>query len=189
MVFGNRGGANTMSMKRRPKSRQQAFWITRHAIAQGPGHPFYDHLEGVLREAGFDAYVERRCSSYYAQKQGRPSIPPGVYFRRLWIGYFERIDSERGIGWRCSDSLSLRSVLGLGLEESTPDHSSLSRIRTRLSLEVHQEVFGWVLRVLGRHGLERKATTNFNPTCRPWRNPLSPYVRLEGVMGIWGAPS
>lgn len=168
-----------MSMKRRPEGRQEAFWITRDAIASGPGHPFYGHLEGVLREAGFDAYVERQCSTYYARKQGRPSIPPGVYFRMLLIGYFERIDSERGICWRCSDSLSLRCFLGLSLDESTPDHSSLSRIRTRLSLEVHQEVFGWVLGVLGRNGLLDGKTLGVDATTLEANAALRSIVRRD----------
>ena len=168
-----------MSMKRRPEGRQEAFWITRDAIASGPGHPFYDHLENVLREAGFDAYVESRCTSYYAQKQGRPSIPPGVYFRMLLIGYFERIDSERGICWRCSDSLSLRCFLGLGLDESTPDHSSLSRIRTRLSLEVHREVFGWVLGVLGQYGMIDGKTLGVDATTLEANAALRSIVRRD----------
>ena len=112
---------------------------------------FMRKLERVLREEEFDSFVESKCSPYYAKKQGRPSIPPGVYFRMLLIGYFEHIDSERGICWRCSDSLSLRQFLGLGMEERTPDHSSLSRIRNRLPLEVHESVFGWVLEVLASH--------------------------------------
>ena len=168
-----------MSMKRRPEGRQEAFWITRDAIASGPSHPFYDHLEGVLREAGFDAYVERQCSSYYAQKQGRPSIPPGVYFRMLLIGYFERIDSERGICWRCSDSLSLRSFLGLGLDESTPDHSTLSRIRTRLSLEVHGEIFRWVLGVLGQYGMIDGKTLGVDATTLEANAALRSIVRRD----------
>ena len=118
-------------MKKKKKSRQETLWIPHDAVASSPGHPFYEELERVLREEEFDSFVESKCSPYYAKKQGRPSIPPGVYFRMLLIGYFERIDSERGICWRCSDSLSLRQFLGLGMEERTPDHSSLSRILVR----------------------------------------------------------
>ena len=139
-----------MSMKKKKKSRQN---FMDYAVASSPGHPFYEELERVLREEEFDSFVESKCSPYYAKKQGRPSIPPGVYFRMLLIGYFERIDSERGICWRCSDSLSLRQFLGLGMEERTPDHSSLSRIRNRLPLEVHESVFGWVLEVLASRGM------------------------------------
>jgi transposase len=142
-----------MSMKKKKKSRQETFWIPHDAVASSPGHPFYEELERVLREEEFDSFVESKCSPYYAKKQGRPSIPPGVYFRMLLIGYFERIDSERGICWRCSDSLSLRQFLGLGMEERTPDHSSLSRIRNRLPLEVHEEAFTFSLRPLRKAGL------------------------------------
>ena len=99
-----------MSMKKKKKSRQETLWIPHDAVASSPGHPFYEELERVLREEEFDSFVESKCSPYYAKKQGRPSIPPGVYFRMLLIGYFERIDSERGICWRCSDSLSLRQL-------------------------------------------------------------------------------
>ena len=148
-----------MSMKSQTESRQESLWIAHDAVASSPGHPFYDQLERVLREEGFDAFVESECSAYYAKTMGRPSIPPGVYFRMLLIGYFERIDSERGICWRCADSLSLRSFLGLSLDESTPEHSSLSRIRTRLALEVHDAVFGWVLGVLAKRGLRNLSTT------------------------------
>ena len=100
-------------MKKKKKSRQETLWIPHDAVASSPGHPFYEELERVLREEEFDSFVESKCSPYYAKKQGRPSIPPGVYFRMLLIGYFERIDSERGICWRCSDSLSLRQFLAL----------------------------------------------------------------------------
>ncbi len=142
-----------MSMKRQSTRHQEPLWIASDAVASSPGHPFYEGLERVLRDADFDEFVESECASYYAKKQGRPSIPPGVYFRMLLIGYFERIDSERGICWRCADSLSLRSFLSLGLDQSTPEHSSLSRIRKRLPLEVHDAVFDWVLGVVAAHGL------------------------------------
>ena len=161
--FENESFSKEALVAREPISKKKGFWqpamqvnypndydFTR--VASSPGHPFYEELERVLREEEFDSFVESKCSPYYAKKQGRPSIPPGVYFRMLLIGYFERIDSERGICWRCSDSLSLRQFLGLGMEERTPDHSSLSRIRNRLPLEVHESVFGWVLEVLGREG-------------------------------------
>lgn len=137
-----------MSMKSRSKGQQQGLWIASSVVATSPGHPFYEMLEKLLQEEGFDAVVESECAPYYTKKHGRPSIVPGVYFRMLMIGYFERISSERGIAWRCADSLSLRWFLGMGMDEQTPDHSSLSRIRRRLPLEVHQTVFAWVIRVL-----------------------------------------
>jgi transposase len=133
-----------MALGRRGGERQDELWIPTAAVARGPGHPFYDKLNELLAEAGFDRWVEERCRAFYAE-QGRPGIPPGVYFRMLLIGYFEGLESQRGIAWRCADSHSLKSFLGFGLTEATPDHSSLTNIRKRLPLEVHEEVFAFVL--------------------------------------------
>ncbi len=133
-----------MALGRRGGERQEELWVPTAAVARGPGHPFYDKLNELLAEAGFDRWVEQRCQAFYAV-QGRPGIPPGVYFRMLLIGYFEGLESQRGIAWRCADSSSLKSFLGFGLTEMTPDHSSLTNIRKRLPLEVHEEVFAFVL--------------------------------------------
>jgi transposase len=122
-------------------------------LPRSPGHAFYDRLQAVLIEAGFDGFAEKQCASYYASKRGRPSLPPGRYFRMHLIGYFEGIDSERGLEWRCADSLSLREFLRLGTTELVPDHSWLSKTRARLPLEVHAAVFTWVLEHLAEHGL------------------------------------
>ena len=168
-----------MSMKRRSAGQQESLWIASDAVASSPGHRFYERLDGVLREAGFDEFVESECASYYAEKQGRPSIVPGVYFRMLLIGYFERIDSERGICWRCADSLSLRRFLGLLLSESTPDHSSLSRIRKRFSLEVHEAVYGWVLGVVASHGLIDGKTLGVDATTLEANAALRSIVRRD----------
>lgn len=168
-----------MSMKKQTRGRQETLWISHDAVASSPGHPFYEQLERVLRDEGFDSFVESKCSPYYAKTQGRPSIPPGVYFRMLLIGYFERIDSERGICWRCSDSLSLRRFLGLALDESTPDHSSLSRIRTRLPVEVHDAVFGWVLGVLAEKGLIDGKTLGVDATTLEANAALRSIVRRD----------
>ena len=124
-----------MSMRRRPSEKQESLWVATGDLAASPGHPFYERLNKVLAEAEFDRKVEDLCAPFYAEKKGRPSIAPGVYMRMLMIGYFEGIDSERGIAWRCADSLALRRFLGYDLSQDTPDHSSLSRIRTRLDLE------------------------------------------------------
>ena len=118
-----------------------------------PGHAFYDRLQAVLVEAGFDGFAEQQCAPVYAARQGRLSLPPGRYFRMHLIGYFEGIDSERGLEWRCADSLSLREFLRLGTTEPVPDHSWLSKTRARLPLEVHEAVFTWVLQRLAEHGL------------------------------------
>jgi len=122
-------------------------------LPRAPGHVFYDRLQAVLLEAGFDRFTEGECALYYASRRGRPSLPPGRYFRMHLVGYFEGIDSERGLEWRCADSLSLREFLRLGTTEPVPDHSWLSRTRSRLPLEVHEAVFAWVLQRLAEHGL------------------------------------
>ena len=138
-----------MAMGRRKRERQEPLFVTAGGLPKSPGHPFYRKLNELLAEAGFDAWIERRCERYYAteEKRGQPSIPPGVYFRMLLIGYFEGIDSQRGIAWRCADSLSLRQFLGIPLGESTPDHSTLTNTRNRLPPEVFDEVFQFVLRI------------------------------------------
>jgi transposase len=122
-------------------------------MPRSPGHAFYDRLQGVLIGAGFDAFAEATCKPYYASKMGAPSIPPGRYFRMHMVGYFEGIDSERGIEWRCADSLSLREFLRLETTARVPDHSWLSRTRSRLPAEVHEHVFAWVLKLIAARGL------------------------------------
>ena len=113
-------------------AEEQVAWIASCDLPRSPGHPFYDKLNRLLAEADFDRFVEDLCAPYYAEMMGAPSIPPGVYFRMLLIGCFEGIDSQRGIAWRVSDSLSLRTFLGLATTKASPDHSSLTRIRERL---------------------------------------------------------
>lgn len=135
-----------MGMGRRPQDRQQEFWIATEALASVPQHVFYDKLNRLLDDAGFDRFVEELCEPFYSD-MGRDSIPPGRYFRMLFVGYFEEIDSQRGIAWRCSDSLSLRNFLFLAPSEEAPEHSSLTRIRERLPLYVHEKVFAFVLEI------------------------------------------
>src|SRR5579864_7311480 len=129
----------------RSKDRQGGLWIETNRLARGPGHPFYKRLNALLAKQGFDTFVEAKCRKFYAEKLGRPSLRPGVYFRLLLIGYFEGIDSERGIAWRVADSLGLREFLGIELTEGTPDHSTISRTRRLIDQETHVEVFTWVL--------------------------------------------
>src|SRR3979411_1084502 len=105
------------------------------------------------QKGGFDLFVETACQPYYAPKMGAPSVPPGRYFRMHMVGYFEGIASERGIAWRCSDSMSLREFLRLGSREEVPDHSRLSKTRGRLYHEVHETVFSWVLKLVAEQGL------------------------------------
>jgi len=141
-----------MGMGRWPGDRQREFWVAADGLASGPGHVFYDALNRLLGEADFDARVEELCAPFYAEG-GRDSIPPGCYFRMLFVGYFEGLDAQRAIAWRCADSLSLRRFLGLGAEEESPDHSSLTRIRDRLPPAVHEAVFVLVLGIAQEKGL------------------------------------
>lgn len=153
-----------MSMKKRKGERQPDLWVATTELARSPGHPFYERLNRVLGEAGFDAFVEQECGRFYSESNGRPSIPPGVYFRMLLIGYFEGLESEREIDWRCADSLSLRTFLGYDLAQRTPDHSTLCRIRQRLDLETHNSIFTFVLKVLAEKGLLKGKTIGIDAT-------------------------
>lgn len=137
----------------RQSARQTDLMVGWAELPRSPGHAFYDRLQAVLVVAGFDSFAEQECARYYASKLGRPSLPPGRYFRMHLVGYFEGIDSERGLEWRCADSLSLREFLRLGTTERVPDHTWLSKTRSRLPLEVHEAVFAWVLQRLAEHGL------------------------------------
>lgn len=167
-----------MSMKRKAESKQSELWIPADEVASSPGHPFYTELNKFLDVEGFDHYAEGRCEKFY-KKGGRPGIPPGVYFRMLLIGYFEGLDSERGIAWRCADSLALRSFLGYDLRERTPDHSSLTIIRQRFDVETHQEVFQWVLRVLGDCGLLKGKIVGVDATTLEANAALRSIVRRD----------
>lgn len=163
MAIGVREDA-TMAMGIRETERQQELWIPAADIPKAPGHPFYRKLNALLAEHGFDPFAEGLCQKFYHEELGRPSVPPGVYWRMLLIGYFEGIDSERGIAWRCDDSRTLREFLGYGPRQVTPEHSSLSKIRQRIDLETHQEVFTWVLKVLAQKGLLKGKTLGIEAT-------------------------
>jgi transposase len=153
-----------MAMGKREAARQDDLWIVAADLPQGPGHPFYRRLNQMLAAHGFDPFVEGLCEKFYHESLGRPGIPPGVYFRMLLLGYFEGIDSERGIAWRCSDSLALRAFLGYPLTAATPDHSSLSVIRNRIDMETHEDVFAWVLKLLAAEGLLKGKTIGVDAT-------------------------
>jgi transposase len=138
---------------RKQKERQADLWIATADIAETPGHAFYERLNELLAEHRFDGHVEHLCRRFYRGHMGRPSIAPGVYFRLLLIGYFEGLESERGIAWRVADSLSLRKFIGYGLDEKTPNHSTISRTRRLYWLSTHRAVFTWVLKILSEEGL------------------------------------
>jgi transposase len=144
--------------RRRKRVRQEGLWTPTAALPMGAGHPFYQRLNQILDEKKFDERVERLCERFYAGEVGRPGLAPGIYFRLLMVGYFEGIDSERGIAWRASDSLSIRSFARIGLDENVPDHSTISRTRRLLDVETHQGVFQWVLSVLAEKKLLKGTT-------------------------------
>ncbi len=127
------------------RGEQASMWVATAELPKSAGHPFYTRLKALLEAEGFDRFVEGLCAKFYAPVMGRPSLAPGRYFRLLLVGYFEGIDSERGIAWRATDSLAIRSFLHLAVEEPPPDHSTLSRTRRTIDLESHRAVFSWVL--------------------------------------------
>jgi transposase len=169
-----------MAMGKR-KQRQGALFITAENLPRSAGHPFYQKLNQLLAEAEFDTWIERRCQQYYAQeeKRGQPSIPPGLYFRMLLVGYFENIDSQRGIAWRCADSLSLREFLGVGLDDDTPEHSTLTNTRRRLPKEVFEEVFQFVLRIAVEKKLVSGKTVGVDSTTLEANAAMKSIVRRD----------
>jgi transposase len=168
-----------MAMGKRESEQQQDLFITHDKLPRSPGHVFYQKLNGVLNAAGFDRWVENLCEPYYVAGQGRPGIPPGVYFRMLLVGYFEGINSQRGIAWRCSDSLSLRTFLGLRFGEESPDHSSLTRLRNRLPLEAHEAVFVWILALAREKKLLKGKTVAVDSTTLEANAAMKSIVRRD----------
>ena len=169
-----------MAMGRRnQRQRQKGLWVAAADLPHTAAHPFYRRLNELLDEHGFDEFAEQRCEKFYAPRMGRPSLTPGSYFRCLLIGYFEGIDSERGIAWRLADSISLRRFLAIELDEATPDHSTISRSRRLIDLETHREVFTWVLRLLAKQGLLKAATIAVDATTLEANAALRSIVRRD----------
>jgi len=166
-----------MGTHRERQKQEEMFYASERVEA--PGHPFYQRLNKVLNEAGFDAFCEQRCGEFYHRKLGRPSLAPGVYFRMLLIGFFEGIESERGIGWRVADSLSLRRFLNYGLEEATPDHVTISRTRRLVDEATHQAVFTWVLSEVARRGLLKGKTIGIDATTLEANAAMKSIVRRD----------
>jgi IS5 family transposase len=168
-------------MGRRRWETQESLFIATDRLPKAAGHPFYERLNQLLAEAGFDSWIEKRCQQYYAAEgsAGRPSIPPGLYFRMLLVGYFENIDSQRGIAWRCADSLGLRRFLGLSLEDSSPDHSTLTNTRKRLPAEVFEEVFQFVLSIAALKGLLAGKTVGVDSTTLEANAAMKSIVRKD----------
>ena len=167
-----------MALGRR-KPRENSLWVSAESLQRSPGHPFYLALEKLLKEAGFDRFVEELCEPFYHTSKGRPSIPPGVYFRMLFVGFFEGIESQRGIAWRCADSNSIRDFLGLPVDKKSPDHSSLTVIRKRLSLDVHMEVFRFVVDLAAKKKLLKGKTLAVDATLLEANAAMKSIVRRD----------
>ena len=150
--------------KRRPRGRQRSKWVASSELPRSAGNPFYERLNQVLDEGGFDAFAEEQCAKFYADGVGGPSLAPGGYFRMLLLGYFEGLDSERAIAWRAADSLSLREFVDIALYEASPDHSTVLRTRRRIDLETHEAVFTWVPQRLTDAGLVKGKTIGVDAT-------------------------
>jgi transposase len=167
-----------MSMGKRT-AHQANMWVATQDLPRSASHPFYTRLNKVLDEADFDGYVEKACAQFYAAIMGRPSLAPGRYFRLLMVGYFEGLDSERGIAWRAADSLSLREFLGLQLHEAPPDHSTISRTRRLIDVETHEAVFRWILDRLAAVGLVKGQTVGIDATTLEANAALRSIVRRD----------
>jgi transposase len=153
-----------MALGKKKRRRQETMWVATRDLPTSPGHPFYQRLNQILDAHGFDGFVEGLCQRFYAAGVGRPGLPPGRYFRLMLLGYFEGLTSERGMAWRASDSLAIRSFLGLALDEGSPDHSTISRTRRLIDVETHERVFTWVLERLATEGLLVGKTVGIDAT-------------------------
>jgi transposase len=163
---------------RKMRERQTDLWYGGE-LPTAPGHPFYKRLNEVLDNAQFDAFCETSCAKFYDEKLGRPSLPPGQYFRIMMIGFFEGLDSERGIAWRLADSLTLRQFLSIGLDEKTPDHVTISRTRRLIDAETHQQIFSWVLQRLAQGGLIKGKTIGVDSTTLEANAAMKSIVRRD----------
>ena len=161
------------------RRRQTAMWIATSDLPRTAAHPFYDRLNRILDDAGFDPFVEAQCARFYADTLGRPSLAPGRYFRLLLVGYFEGLDSERAIAWRAADSFALRDFLGLLLPDAPPDHSTISRTRRVIDLETHQSVFTWIVQRLADAGLVHGKTIGIDATTLEANAALRSIVRRD----------
>jgi transposase len=168
---------------RKQQEQQEEFWISTAELPRSAGHPFYERLNELLEEAGFDGFVEGRCRRFYAAKMGRPSLAPGVYFRLLLMGYFEGLDSERGMAWRAADSLGVRRFLRIGLDEGGPDHSTISRTRRLIDVETHREVFTWALGAIAEKGLLKGKRVGIDATTLEANAAMRSIVRRDSGEG------
>src|SRR5450755_2697418 len=169
--------------RKKDREKQQELWVAASEIVTTPAHAFYERLNVVLNAENFDQRVEAICRKYYKSRSGRPSLTPGTYFRMLLLGYFEGIDSERGIAWRAADSLSYRKFLGYDLNEQTPDHTTVSRTRRLYSVETHNAVMKWVLKILRKHGLADGQSVCIDATTLQANASMKSLVRRDTGLG------
>src|SRR5436190_10263124 len=163
---------------RKKRQRQEELWYGGE-LPTAPGHPFYKRLNEVLENAQFDSFCETNCATFYHNKLGRPSLPPGQYFRIMMIGFFEGLDSERGIAWRLADSLTLRQFLSIRLDEKTPDHVTISRTRRLIDAETHHRIFSWVLEQLAQAGVIKGKTIGVDSTTLEANAAMKSIVRRD----------
>jgi transposase len=168
-----------MAMGKRRRERQASMWVATTELPTAASHPFYARLNQLFQEQRFDDFAEAACAEFYAETMGRPGLAPGIYFRLLLVGYFEGLDSERGIAWRAADSLTLRDFLGLTLPEAPPDHSTISRTRRLIDLDTHRAVFTWVLQRVAEAGLVRGTTVAVDATTLEANAALRSIVRRD----------
>src|SRR5580692_9246914 len=159
--------------------QQEELWIATCTLARPASHPFYERLNHLLAKHYFDRFVEGKCQRFYAAMMGRPGLAPGIYFRLLLVGYFEGIDSERGIAWRAGDSLSIREFVGIPLDEGAPDHTTISRTRRLIDVETHRQVFGWILELLADAGLVKGKRIGIDATTLEANAALRSIVRRD----------
>lgn len=171
-----------MALGKRKEVAQPLFISTVDLPGVRP-NPFYETVNQVLSAHHFDAFVENQCGKFYCRNVGRPGLAPGIYFRCLLVGYFEGIDSERGIAWRCADSKSLGLFLGYAIDQQTPDHSTISRTRRLIDIETHQEVFAYVLKILANHDLIEGKTMGVDSTTLEANAALRSIVRRDNGQG------
>ena len=173
-----------MALGKRKSVQQQPLFVST-ADLNVRQHPFYEAVNKVLAAHHFDTFAEQACAKFYddGSRGGRPGLAPGIYFRCLLVGYFEGIDSERGIDWRCNDSHSLKLFLGLAIDEAAPDHSTISRTRRLIDVETHAAVFREVLKILANHELIDGKTAGVDSTTLEANAAMRSIVRRDSGEG------
>ena len=171
----------------KPKSLPQPeLFVPAARLVQPATSSFYTKLEQTLQSFQFAEQSRQICAPAYSDSaRGRPPVDPAVYFKMLMIGFFENIASERGIAERCSDSISVRFFLGYDLTEATPDHSTLSLIRGRLSEDTYQQVFLLILSALEQQGLVKGRNVGIDASVIEANASLKSLVNRDTQEAYW----